>query len=277
MRKRIRSDRPLYPAGLVQWRRSQTIVSPACTNTTSAPDVLEVPARRSRNPRLVAIVPVLDEETTVGEVVRGLVARGIACVVVADNGSADRTAERARAAGAVVALETARGYGSACAAGAAAAARFDPEFLLFVDGDGSDVLDDVPALLAPIFDGRFDLVVGAREPLLPFAPHVRAGNWIAAVLLRRLFRCPASDLGPMRAIRWSTFLALGMRDRRCGWTVEMQARASLIGARVGEVPVRYRPRRAGSKISGTVRGSLVASYDILRTIAVLAIERVGTR
>ena len=186
-----------------------------------------------------------------------------------DNGSADQTAEVARAAGATVVWEPRRGYGAACFAGVAALRERPPLVLVFMAADGSDDPRAMSELTDPIVQGRCDLVLGSRvERAEPGALTTvqRFGNAFATRLLALLFGARFRDLGPYRAIAWDAFHALDMRDRDFGWTVEMQARAAKLGLRWIEVPVRYRRRAAGrSKISGTVWGSLAAGFKILTT------------
>ncbi len=229
---------------------------------------------------LAAIVPTLGEVTTVGGVVRGLKARGVDRVIVVDGGSTDGSPEAARASGAEVIVEPRRGYGRACLAGLAALRSAPPEAVIFADADGSDDLDDLPALLAAL--RHHDLVVGSRalgeregrvEPGA-LTPVQRWGNHLASGLLRLRWGAQWTDLGPFRVIRWDALQALDMRDETWGWTVEMQAKASRVGLRCAEVPVGYRQRQAGvSTISGTVSGSVRAGAKILWTVGALAVGK----
>jgi glycosyltransferase involved in cell wall biosynthesis len=193
-------------------------------------------------------------------------------VVVVDNGSRDRTAEVARAAGAVVVSEPRRGYGSACQAGLAYLRPRPPLAIAFLEADGSDDPADLERVTAPILDGRAELVIGSRV-LGGAAPGAMTpvqiwGNRLAVTLLGLLFGARFTDLGPLRAVRWDTLERLDLRDRDYGWTVEMQARAARLGARCLEVPVCRRRRVAGrSKVSGSLRGTLGAGFRILTTIA----------
>ncbi len=196
----------------------------------------------------------------------------VRAVVVADNGSTDRTAAVAAAGGATVVREPRRGYGRACLAALVRLADDPPDVVVFLDADHSDDPADLPALLAPILGGTADLVIGSRvlgerDPGA-LAPVQVLGNRLATFLLRLLFGARFSDLGPFRAIRWEALQRLALRDPDYGWTVEMQARAARAGMRWAEVPVRYRRRRAGSsKVTGTLRGVAGASWKILATIA----------
>lgn len=218
--------------------------------------------------KVAAVIPALDEEASVGGIVRGLPRDLVQRVLVVDNGSADRTAEVARAAGAEVVREPRRGYGQACLTGIRQADG--AEVILFLDADGSDVPSDARRILAPILQGRADMVVGSRmrgrreRGALP--AHARFGNRLASLLMLLLWRARYSDLGPFRAIRADALRRMRMADRNFGWTVEMQIKAARKGLRVLEVPVGYRRRVGRSKISGTLRGSLLAGAKILFTI-----------
>lgn len=227
-------------------------------------------------PRALAIViPALNEARSLGQVLADIPRAGpgwaLREIVVADNGSSDGTAEVARAAGATVVLEPRRGYGAACLAGIARLRSDPPEWIAFLDADHSDDPTELPVLLAPLVEGRADLVIGSRvlgEPEAGSLTPVQSfGNALAAWLMGRLWGQRVSDLGPFRAIRWSALESLHMRDPDYGWTVEMQTRAFHAGLTVIEVPVRYRRRRAGrSKVAGTVQGALGAGWKILTTI-----------
>lgn len=221
--------------------------------------------------RVVAIIPALDEEAVIGGVVRSLPLAWIAHTIVVDNGSADRTAEVARAAGATVVAQPERGYGAACAAGYAAALAHGAAIILSLDGDGSDVTADIPAVLAPILAGEADFVVGSRVRGViergALLPQQRFGNWLVALLLRR-HGLRVTDIGPLRAIRADAFATFDMQERTYGWSTEMLVKATRAGVRVREVPVSYRRRAGGqSKVAGTVRGSLKAAVVILGTTA----------
>lgn len=218
------------------------------------------------------IIPALDEEHAIGALLDGVNRTIVRDVIVGDNGSRDGTAVVARSRGAVVVRVDERGYGAACA-GALSAMADDVDVVLFMDADGSDDPAEIPLLLAPILSGAADLVIGSRALGVvergALTPQQRFGNWLATRLIALLYRYRYTDLGPFRAIRRELLDRIGMRDRRYGWTVEMQVRALQLGARVSEVPVRYRKRIGRSKISGTVRGVVLAGYWILRTIFAL--------
>lgn len=188
-------------------------------------------------------------------------------IVVADNGSTDRTARVAREGGAEVVFEPERGYGAACLRALAELARDPPDIVVFLDGDHSDHPSELPDVVDPILTGEADLVVGsrvigAREPGA-LSMQQQVGNAVACGALRVLYGVRYTDLGPFRAIRWSTLARLGMVDRNFGWTVEMQIKAAKLGVAYAEVPVSYRSRIGKSKVSGTLRGAVGAGAKIL--------------
>lgn len=194
-----------------------------------------------------------------------------ACVTIVDNGSTDDSADVARVYGARVVREVQRGYGAACLAGIAALDRpAATDTIVFMDGDASDDVSDLPRLVTPIQAGAADLVIGSRTlgraDHGALAPHARFGNWLATAMIYRKTGVRFTDLGPLRAIRYEALCRLQMRDTNYGWTVEMQLKAVRLSLRVVEVPVHYRRRIGRSKISGTVTGSMRAGYTILRTI-----------
>ncbi|MFQ5743018.1 MAG: glycosyltransferase family 2 protein [Acidobacteriota bacterium] len=229
------------------------------------------------------IIPALNEAKALPMVLEEIPASLVDCIIVVDNGSSDETAEVARRAGAKVVREPRRGYGGACQAGLATLARQPPDVVVFLDADHSDYPQDLAELLSPIRDGEADLVCGSRVELAEasaLSPHVRWGNGLATWLIARLHGHNYRDLGPFRAIRWPALQSLEMRDPAYGWNAEMQVKALQRKLRVSEVPVRYRQRVGRSKISGTVRGTLLAGSAILWTIVALrffAAARPGRR
>jgi len=227
--------------------------------------------------RAVVVIPCLNEEDAIGLLVADVRAVAaspdlpvdVTSILVVDNGSTDRTAAVAEAAGATVVPEPRRGYGRACLTGVEAAGEVD--LIVLMDGDRSDRPDELPLLLAPLLAGEADLVIGSRllgsyEPG-SLLPQQIVGNKVAAVLLRLLYGVRVTDIGPFRVIRRNTLLGLGMREMTYGWSVEMIARAARAGLTVREVPVTYRNRAGGvSKVSGNLRASLKAGYRIIGAI-----------
>lgn len=214
-----------------------------------------------------AVIPALNEERAIGKVLKAL-PDWVDEVVVADNGSSDRTPQVARANGARVVHEPRHGYGSACLAGLSALGRHD--VILFLDGDFSDHPEEAGRLVDPIARDETDLVIGSRvlgkcEPGA-LTPQARFGNWLACRLMALAWGVKFTDLGPFRAIRRTALERLRMQDPDYGWTIEMQARALGLGLRVCEVPVPYRRRIGRSKVSGTLRGVLCAGTKILYTL-----------
>ncbi|WP_138506943.1 glycosyltransferase family 2 protein [Spirosoma lacussanchae] len=222
--------------------------------------------------RIVVIIPAFNEENSVGSVVRDIPAHLVEEVIVVNNNSNDQTAVEAARAGATVLHEPIQGYGRACLRGIAYAQNRQqkPDVVVFLDADYSDYPEEMPDVVAPIAAGTADLVIGSRalghRESGSMTPQQVFGNWLATTLLRWLYGVRYTDLGPFRAIRFDSLLALGMRDTTYGWTVEMQLKAAKQGLRTTEVPVNYRKRIGFSKISGTVKGTVLAGYKIITTI-----------
>jgi glycosyltransferase involved in cell wall biosynthesis len=216
---------------------------------------------------IAIIVPALNEQQALPLVLREIPRPSVRRVIVADNGSTDRTAEVARQNGAEVVHESERGYGAACLKALAHLAADPPDIVVFLDGDYSDHPSELPSLIDPILAGDADMVIGSRargrRQRGALSPQQQVGNAIACRALRLLYGVRYTDLGPFRAIRWQTLQALGMQDRNYGWTVEMQIKAARRGVAYREVPVSYRQRIGVSKVSGTVRGSVSAGAKIL--------------
>jgi glycosyltransferase involved in cell wall biosynthesis len=214
------------------------------------------------------VIPALNEAENIAAVVRELPWDMIGECIVVDNGSTDATAAEAQAAGAHVVVISQRGYGRACAAGAAAA---NGDILVFMDGDGSDVSPEMDQLLQPILAGDCDFVIGsrilgAREPGSLLVSQIFAG-WMAGLLLRLLYRVQYTDMGPFRAITREALQSLHMSEQTYGWNLEMQMRAAQRGLRIREIPVSYRKRAGGqSKVAGSLSGSLRAAIRIVQTL-----------
>ena len=222
-------------------------------------------------PRVDVVIPAFNEEDSLPLVLADIPSPPVGRVVVADNASTDLTAQVARDSGAVVVAVARLGYGSACLGALSYLRDHDPpDIVVFLDGDFSDHPEELPRVIAPILEDEVDLVVGSRvlgsrQPgaLLPQA---RAGNWIACTLIRFLYGHRFTDLGPFRAMKWKSLEKLKMGDPDFGWTAEMQVKALKRGMKVTEVPVSYRKRVGVSKITGTLRGTVLAGYKILSTV-----------
>ena len=224
--------------------------------------------------RAALIIPALDEEESIGATLERIPRCWYRRVIVADNGSRDRTGEIARASGAVVVRAPEGGYGAACLQGLEAVPE-DVEAVVFMQADASEKAEEAALLLEPIYQGRADLVIGSRtlgkaEPGA-IRPHQALGNRLAVWLVRVLFGHGYTDLGPFRAIRLEALRRLNMHDRDYGWTVEMQVKALTHGLRVLEAPVSSRRRLAGEeKVAGSVRSSALAGIKIIWTVLRLA-------
>lgn len=213
------------------------------------------------------IIPALNEELALPSVIADIPRPPVRRIVVADNGSTDRTAEVARAQGAEVVYEPERGYGAACLRALEHLSRDPPGVVVFLDGDHSDHPQELTSLIEPIERGIADLVIGSRargqREVGALSVQQQIGNAIACRALELLYGVKYTDLGPFRAIRWEALQALEMEDRNWGWTVEMQIKAAKKGLAHSEVPVSYRSRIGVSKVSGTVRGAMGAAVKIL--------------
>lgn len=221
------------------------------------------------------IIPCLNEAEAISAVVREVLAQHVGEVIVVDNGSTDQTAAMAAAAGARVVAEPKRGYGRACAAGVAAV-RPTSEIVCFLDGDGSDVPDFIPRVVAPITEGNADFVLGSRlrgnrEPGSLTPQQILAGR-LAGSLLRLTYGVRFTDMSPLRAIRFDRLASLGMHEQTYGWNLEMQMRVAAAGLRCVEIPVDHRCRQGGeSKVSGNLLAGVQASWKITTTFLRLAV------
>ena len=222
--------------------------------------------------RISVIIPAVDEERSISKVIAEI-PDWVDEIIVVDNGSKDKTADEARSAGAKLLNESRPGYGSACLTGIAGSDN--PDIVVFLDGDYSDYPQEMALLVDPVVNGSADLVIGSRvlgqAQKGALSPQARFGNWLACKLIRLFWGVRFTDLGPFRAIRFSTFKRLDMRDPNYGWTVEMQIKAAQKDMRAIEVPVSYRKRIGKSKVSGTLRGVILAGIKILTIIFASAV------
>lgn len=232
--------------------------------------------KRSGGLTVGVLIPALNEALNLGDTIAGLPDGMVDTILVVDNGSNDGTGNVAREAGAVVITEPKRGYGQACLAGIGWYRENPVDIILFLDADGADDPSYTANLLEPIVLNEVDFVIGSRllgkrEPgALP--QHAAWGNRLSVFLIKKLFGYVYTDLGPFRAIRWSALENLKMADEDYGWTVEMQVKALKKNIRIKEIAVPYRRRKHGkSKVSGTVRGTVLAGWKIITTIIKLRI------
>jgi glycosyltransferase involved in cell wall biosynthesis len=227
------------------------------------------------NPIVSVVIPCLDEEDSIADVVREVLAQGVNDLVVVDNGSTDATAQRARAAGARVVHEPHRGYGRACAAGIRSI-RADTDVTCFLDGDGSDVPAFLPDLIDPIARDEVDFALGSRlrgsRQQGSMTPQQIVAGWLAGRLLGLAYGVSSTDMSPFRAIRTDALRRLGMTETTYGWNIEMQVRAAASGLRFREIAVDHRRRSGGvSKVSGNLVASVKAAFAIAATFGRLTV------
>lgn len=223
--------------------------------------------------RIAVIIPAFNEEGSIGKVVRD-VPSFVSEIIVCNNASTDKTETKAKEAGATVLLEERAGYGRACLKGIAyleeKPSYEQPDVVVFIDGDYSDYPEQLPDLLKPIEQDGQDLVIGSRalgkRLKGSMTPQQVFGNKLATFMMRVLYKAKFTDLGPFRAIKWKSLLQLNMQDKTYGWTVEMQVKALKQKMACTEVPVDYRKRIGKSKVSGTLKGTILAGYKIIVTI-----------
>ncbi len=224
-------------------------------------------------PRIDVIIPAYNEEAAITLVVQEIPSL-VREIIVVSNGSTDLTDQRAKEAGATVLREEKKGYGNACLKGIAhlkaKALDQQPDIVVFLDGDYSDYPEEMINIVSPIMEDDVELVIGSRatgdREQGAMLPQQIFGNWLATTLIRWFYGVQFTDLGPFRAITFEKLIALDMRDPTYGWTVEMQVKAAKMKLKVAEVPVRYRRRIGVSKVTGTVKGTILAGYKILWTI-----------
>lgn len=224
-------------------------------------------------PIIDVIIPVLNEQNAVGLVIDEIPKSLTRNIIVVDNGSTDDTPAVAKKKGAIVLNESKKGYGNACQKGINYISNElteQPTVVVFLDGDHSDFPEHMSELTEPIHQKDMDLVIGSRalgkqEEGSMTLPQ-RFGNWLSTKLIRWIYGVKFTDLGPFRAVKYQSLMALDMQDQTYGWTVEMQVKAARLKMKTCEVPVNYRQRIGVSKISGTIKGTILAGYKILATI-----------
>lgn len=225
-------------------------------------------------PVIDVIIPAFNEEQSIGLVLADIPSGLVREVIVCNNASTDNTAYVARRHGATVVEQPRKGYGSACLKGIeyllSKPGNEQPDIIVFLDGDYSDHPDQMPEIARPIIEEGADLCIGSRTlgemDKGAMMPQQIFGNWLATNLIKLFYGYRFTDLGPFRAIRFGKLLELNMQDKDFGWTVEMQVKAAKNKFKCTEVPARYRKRVGLSKVSGTIRGTILAGYKILWTI-----------
>jgi glycosyltransferase involved in cell wall biosynthesis len=225
-----------------------------------------------QQPIIDVIIPAYNEEQSIGNVVRDIPKDFVRNIIVANNNSSDNTAAVAEGAGATVVFQPLAGYGNACLKGMEYVAnqKVKPDIIVYLDGDYSDFPEQMIELSTPIFEDGYDMVIGSRAlgnmEKGAMMPQQIFGNWLATSLIKLIYKYNFTDLGPFRAIRYDRLIEIDMQDKTFGWTVEMQVKAAKMKLRCLEIPVKYRVRIGVSKVSGTIRGTILAGHKILWTI-----------
>lgn len=221
-------------------------------------------------PQIVVVIPAFNEEKSIGKVIMDIPKDWVSDVIVVNNASSDRTVQVAADAGAIVLTENRKGYGWACLLGIEKAKELNAEIIVFMDGDYSDYPQELPLLVNPILNDQLDMVIGSRalgkKERGSLTPQQIFGNWLATRLIRLFYGAKFSDLGPFRAMKMSSLLALNMQDKTYGWTIEMQIKAVKQKMKYCEVPVNYKVRIGVSKVSGTVKGTILAGIKIISAV-----------
>lgn len=224
--------------------------------------------------KINVIIPAYNEEQSIANVLRDIPKDVVEEVIVCNNASTDNTKSVALANGATVVDQPLKGYGNACLKGIehikAKSIEQQPDIVVFLDGDYSDHPEELPHLIQPILEDNMDIVIGSRAlgnmQKGAMMPQQIFGNWLATTLIKFFYNYEFTDLGPFRAITWNKLLEIDMQDRDFGWTVEMQVKAAKYKLKCTEIPVTYRKRIGVSKVSGTIRGTILAGHKIIWTI-----------
>lgn len=228
--------------------------------------------------KIKVIIPAYNEEKAIGKVIREI-PKIVDEIIVVSNNSTDKTIEVAEKAGATVLSESKKGYGYACLRGMEyiTLQKTEPDIIVFLDGDYSDFPEELIKLVKPIQTGDIDFVIGARVKYLrekqSMTPQQIFGNWLATFMMRVLFGARFTDLGPFRAIKYQQLLKLNMEDKTYGWTIEMQLKVLKQKMNYIEIPVHYRTRIGFSKVSGTIKGSVMAGVKIIGWIIKYTIKK----
>lgn len=221
-------------------------------------------------PIISVIIPAFNEEQSIGKVVTDIPRDLVQNVIVVNNNSTDNTVQVASDAGAIVLDEPRKGYGWACLKGIEKSKELNTQIAVFLDGDYSDYPEEIIDVVRPILEEDHDMVIGSRvlgkREKGSLTPQQVFGNWLATRLMRIFYRARFSDLGPFRAIKADSLEKLKMSDKTYGWTIEMQIKAAKHKMKFCEVPVKYRKRIGVSKVSGTVKGTVLAGIKIIGAI-----------
>lgn len=221
-------------------------------------------------PKVTVIIPAFNEEKSIGKVVNAISREVVSHVIVVSNASTDNTKQVAADAGAIVLEENRMGYGWACLLGIEKANELKTDIVVFLDGDFSDYPEEIPEVIAPILNDNVDLVIGSRvlgeREKGSLTPQQIFGNWLATKLIRIFYGAKFTDLGPFRAMKMNSLNQLGMADKTYGWTIEMQIKAVKKKMKFVEVPVNYKKRIGVSKVSGTVKGTIMAGIKIISAV-----------
>ncbi len=227
---------------------------------------------------IIVIIPAYNEENAIANVIKEI-PDYVSEIIVVSNNSTDKTIEVAQNAGATVLSENQKGYGFACLKGMEYIANREkkPEIIVFLDGDYSDYPEELTNIVEPIITQNIDFVIGARVKNLrengSMTPQQIFGNWLATFLMKFFFKAKFSDLGPFRAIKYDQLLKLEMEDKTYGWTVEMQLKVLKQKMTYVEIPVRYKNRIGVSKVSGTLKGTLMAGVKIIGWILKYSLKK----
>ena len=218
--------------------------------------------------KIIVIIPAYNEEKSIGKVIQEI-PEVVSEIIVVNNNSTDSTSEVAFDNGATVLSENRKGYGYACLKGLEYIAKLEskPDIVVFLDGDYSDYPNELTQIIAPILENDIDFVIGARVAHLrekdSMTPQQVFGNWLATTLMKSFFAAKFTDLGPFRAIKYQKLVLLNMEDKTYGWTVEMQLKVLKQKMTYVEIPVHYKNRIGVSKVSGTVKGTIMAGIKII--------------
>ena len=226
----------------------------------------------ARDTIIDVIIPAYNEEASIGAVVSDIPKELVRNIIVCENNCTDNTVQVAKAAGAIVVSQPLKGYGNACLKGMEYVSNSEvhPDIVVFLDGDYSDHPEQMIELVSPIIEEDYDFVIASRAlgqlEKGAMMPQQVFGNWLATTLIKLFYKVTFTDLGPFRAIKYDKLLDIKMEDKTFGWTVEMQVKAAKLKMKCLEIPALYRKRIGVSKVSGTIRGTILAGHKILWTI-----------